>query len=96
MRGKQPFCLVPFKQDLQRLLSSVNIGDGKVGIIKYYNRAIKLVCIRTDESIIISVAIIEGDKEIPVKDTLMTFDVLAELIGGEREDGDRHIILVIR
>lgn len=86
----------PFKRDLQKLLLTMpNIGDGKIGIIDYYNKTIKLVCLRIKEqSIIISVSIIEDDKEILVKDAVMTFDVLAELIGGEREDWKRRIVLV--
>ena len=84
-----------FKKDLERITESIpNVGDGKVGIVEFEGKVIKLVCIRTDEGIVICASILDGKKEVEVKLMSMTFDVLAEVIGGERNDGEKHIVLL--
>jgi len=82
----------PFERDLKKLLA--NIGNGKVGILSYHDKIIKLVCFKTGNDIMVDVFILQDGEKVEVQMMLMTFDALAELIGGKRQDGEKHIRLV--
>ncbi len=81
-----------FERDLKKLLT--NIDDGKVGIISYNDKIIKLVCYKQEGEIVVYVFILKDGEEIEVQTMLMTFDVLAKLIGGKRQDGEKYMKLL--
>lgn len=87
----------PFITDLHNIWESIpNVGDGKVGMVEYDTKVIKLVCLRPCENeIVIGISIIEDGKEILVKEAPMIFNVLGEIIGGERHDGEKHIVMTL-